>query len=180
MTKRTSIFLDETDHRALRALQARYQLATAHEALRFALRAWDGLPAQRLDTTHLQELEEPPSAKRKRQQFAERVVHDLQGPLFVVRTVLELLSSCPPDDRKAKSKKLLESGMAGMRLLQAVMDQLRASTQGSAQESSSLHWHSKASQQSQRCASPCTRSSGPRAALAAKRRASSRSSHRKK
>ena len=175
--KHTSILLDDQDQQMLLALQARYHLATAHEALRFALQACMLSPAQYPYATPPQDLKEPQRAERELQQLAERVVHDLQGRLFVVRTALELLSSCPPFGVRTKAKKWIASGMAGVQQLQAVIDQLQASALLSAQESPLTLRGSTAGRHSQRRASLAP---GARSAVAAIREASSRGSHHRK
>jgi hypothetical protein len=180
MPKRTRITLDDTEYRALLALQARYQLATAHEALCFALRVWALSPAQRPHALPAQELKTLRRAESQLQQFAERVLHDVQGPLFVVRTALELLSSCPPAEWDAETKKWIDSGVAGVQQLQAVLDKLWASTWGSRQEQSSQLGGRAAGSHAQRRASPGARANNTRSTMATRRGPSSRGSRRPK
>jgi hypothetical protein len=181
MTKHLRISLDDIDHRALLELQARYHFATAHEALRFALRVCALSQSPHPYATPGQEPAERQQPQRELQQFVEQVVHDAQSPLFVVRTALELLSSRLPGDVDAKTKKLLAAGVAGVQQLQVAMDKLRASERGSAQEQPAKLGGKATGQQSQRRAAPPpgARSRNTRAALAAKRATSSRKSRRR-
>jgi hypothetical protein len=182
MTKSMRIALDDTDHRALLELQARYHFATAHEALRFALRVCALSRSPPPYATPGPEPEEPQRTQRKVRQFAEQVVHDAQSPLFVVRIALELLSSRLSGDVDAKTKKLLAAGMTGVQQLQVAMDKLRASERGSAQEHPAKLGGKATGQQSRRRAAPPpgARSRNTRAALAVRRATSSRKSRRRK
>jgi hypothetical protein len=123
-----------------------------------------------------------PSPECKARRRAEQGVHNVQSPLFVVRTALELLSSRLAGDVETETKKLLAAGVTGVQQLQAAMDKLRASMQGSVQEQPSKLKGRAAGQQSQRRASssPRARSRAPRSAPAAKRGTSSRGPHRHK
>ena len=182
MTKHLKISLDDTDHRALLELQARYHFATAHEALRFALRVCALSQSPHPYATPGQEPAERQQPQRELQQFAEQIVHDAQSPLFVVRTALELLSSRLPGGVDAKTKKLLAAGVAGVQQLQVAMDKLRAGAWSSAQEQPSKLKGRATGRQSQRRAAPPlgARPSDTRAALAAKRERSSRRSRHDK
>jgi hypothetical protein len=182
MTKSMRIALDDTDHRALRELQARYHFATAHEALRFALRVCALSRSPHPYATPGPEPEEPQRTQREGRPFAEQVVHDAQSPLFVVRTALELLSSRLAADGDAKTKKLLAAGVAGVQQLQVAMDKLRAAVRGGTQEQPAKLRGKATDQQSQRRAAPPpgARSRNTRAALASRRATSSRKSRRRK
>jgi light-regulated signal transduction histidine kinase (bacteriophytochrome) len=182
MTKHLRISLDDIDHRALLELQARYHFATAHEALRFALRVCTLSPSPHLHTRPGQGSEERQRAQGEVQQFAEQVVDDAQSPLFVVRAALELLSSRLPSDGDAKTKKLLAAGMTGVQQLQVAMDKLRAAVRGGTQEQPAKLRGKATHQQSQRRAAPPpgARSRNTRAALAVRRATSSRKSRRRK
>jgi hypothetical protein len=172
------IALDDTDHRALLELQARYHFATAHEALRFALRVCALSRSPPPYATPGPEPEEPQRTQREARPVAEQVVHDVQSPLFVVRTALELLSSRLPADGDAKTKKLLAAGVIGVQQLQVAMDKLRGAVGGSAQEQPAKLKGGIAGQRAQGRAAPPpgARPSDTRAALAARRGGSSRSS----
>jgi light-regulated signal transduction histidine kinase (bacteriophytochrome) len=180
MPKHLKISLDDTDHRALLELQARYHFATAHEALRFALRVCALSRSPHPYAPPGQEPEESQHDQREVQQFAEQVVHDAQSPLFVVRAALELLSSRLSGDGEAKTKKLLAAGVTGVQQLQVAMDKLRAAARGSAQEQPAKLKGKATGQQPQRHAAPRARANNTRSTMATRRGPSSRGSRRPK
>jgi len=169
--------LDEQTQRALLALQARYEVASVKEALRLALQACDGSALGPARPVRVPAPIERRPAEHELQQFAVRAAHELQGPLFIVRTALELLSGCPPEQMGAEAKKFIRYGVEGVRQLQAAIDQLRVSTLGDTQAPPSTRRGGTAGRQSQRRTSPAP---GAPSALAALRGAHSRGSHRRK
>src|SRR4029453_19354784 len=125
--KHTSISLDDQDHRALRALQTRYHLATASDALRFALRICDSCLAQYMGIVQTPKLTEPRYANTEVQWFVDRIAPELRELLFVVAAALELLNSHVQGKRDVEAKRFVEYGLAGVQQMQAVLSKRRPS-----------------------------------------------------
>jgi light-regulated signal transduction histidine kinase (bacteriophytochrome) len=122
VAKRTSISLNDTEQQAL---QARYQLATPAEALRFALRAFASSPCPAHGPLSGQELKALRRANIKLQQFAEKAIHDLRGPFSVVATMLELLSCQAQEHQDPEAEKCMDFAIKGVQQMRAVFKELQ-------------------------------------------------------
>ena len=126
--KRTMVSLKERDQQALLALQARYHLATASDALRFALRTCDLSPAQRPAPECVQEGEGLCATTVRLEQFTEQAVRDLRESLSVVMFALELLSTGSPEALDVEARQFLSYALKGVQQMQAVLSKLPMSS----------------------------------------------------